>query len=238
MPAKEFQCRVERFEMLTPTVFQLAFSTPQPAGFEAGQFISIIVPGAGPNGRDLRRAYSIASGPQKDPIELCIKLVEGGPGTNYLYKMRPGSTFKGFAPYGDFTYEPKTGRDAVFLATGTGIAPYRAFIESGAYLAAPPRKAWCLLGVRTEDELLYGEQFRGVFGDRFIEAVSQPRDPAWQGFKGRITDVLRSWKDEGSFAWAETDFYLCGNGAMITETLALLTEMGVQKDAIHKEKYY
>ena len=100
--------------MLTPTVLELTFEPNAPLDFKAGQFISIIVPGAGPGGRNLRRAYSIASPPGALPIELCVKLVEGGPGTNYLYKLRPGDEFKGFAPYGTFVYKPATGRHVCF----------------------------------------------------------------------------------------------------------------------------
>lgn len=222
--------------MLTPSVFEIGFTPGAPLPFEAGQFISVIVPKAGPNGRDLRRAYSIASAPERNPIELCVKLVEGGPGTNYLYKLRPGDTFKGFAPYGDFTYEPKPGRDAVWISTGTGIAPFRAMVQSEAYRASLPRKTWCLLGVRTEDELLYMGEMHDALGTHWIPTVSQPTS-AWSGRRGRVTDVLRSWVKEG-FAWGETEFYLCGNGAMITEVVQLLTEQGVAKDSIHKEKYY
>ena len=44
------------------------------------------------------------------PIELCVKLVEEGPGTNYLAKLREGDVFRVMAPYGDFVFEPKPGR--------------------------------------------------------------------------------------------------------------------------------
>src|SRR3954468_16097009 len=123
MKAREFLCTVKGYRMLTPTVFELTFDTNEPVEFQAGQFISIVIPGAGPKGRDLRRAYSIASAPEVRPVELCVKLVEDGPGTNYLYKLKEGDSFRGFAPYGDFTYEPKPGRHAMFIATGTGLAP-------------------------------------------------------------------------------------------------------------------
>src|SRR5690606_32215935 len=111
-------CTVKSHKMLTPTVFELAFdavpipsSDPnkvvpmEPFYFQGGQYISIVVPGAGPNGRDLRRAYSIASSPDTRPVELCVKGVEGGPGSNYLNELKVGDTFRGYAPYGDFTYK-------------------------------------------------------------------------------------------------------------------------------------
>jgi CDP-4-dehydro-6-deoxyglucose reductase len=241
MAASEFRCLVKSFKMVTPTVFEVAFEPTRVKeegpefGFEAGQFVSVIIPGAGPNGRDLRRAYSIASAPEARPVELCVKLVEGGPGTNYLFKLRDGDTFKGFAPYGDFTYEPKEGRNACFIATGTGIAPFRAMLHSESFKAAAPKHSWLLLGVRTEDEIVYEKELSDLPRLTWVSAVSQPT-PAYAGFKGRVTDWLRQQGD--SFPWLETEFYLCGNGAMITEMKALLTEKGVQKESIHQEKYY
>jgi NAD(P)H-flavin reductase len=235
MRAIEARCHVKSFKMLTPTVYELCFDTDPGVHFEAGQFVSVVVPGAGPKGRDLRRAYSIASAPQIRPIELCIKLVEEGPGSTYLGKLREGAEFRGFAPYGDFTYEPKAGCHALFIATGTGIAPFRSMVFSEPYKAQPPASAICLLGVRTEDELLYLSDFENLPGVRWVPTVSQPQG-AWTDFKGRVTDYLRTIGPE--YPWLQTDYYLCGNGAMITEVKALLAEKGVLKDSIHQEKYY
>jgi NAD(P)H-flavin reductase len=235
MSVQEYACQVKSRRDLTPTVFEVAFETEQPLNFQAGQFISVVIPGAGPKGRDLRRAYSIASSPEKSVIELCVKLVEGGPGTNYLNRLQVGERFRGFAPYGDFVYEPKEGRRAMFIATGTGIAPFRAMLASRVYLSQPPVKTTCLLGVRTEDEVLYTEELANLAGLEWVPTVSQPKAD-WQGFRGRVTEYLRSLPAD--YAWSETEFYLCGNGQMIAEVKTILGEKGVLKDSIHQEKYY
>src|SRR5690606_32342182 len=135
----QYLCTVRSHRMITPTVFELAFDlspiseAPAPFSFRAGQYISVVVPGAGPNGRDLRRAYSIASSPEQKPVELCVKIVDNGPGSNYLNRLRPGDTFKGFVPYGDFTYETPPSKHVCFVATGTGIAPFRSMLLSDEY---------------------------------------------------------------------------------------------------------
>lgn len=239
MAATQYQCEVKSFRMLTPTVFELTFEPVEPKepllNFEAGQFISVVVPGAGPNGRDLRRAYSIASAPEKQPVELCVKLVEDGPGTNYLYKLRPGDRFRGVAPYGDFTYEAKQGRHACFISTGTGIAPFRSMIQSKYFAENKPLSTSLLLGVREENELMYMDEFKSGGDFRWVPAVSRPTGE-WNGFKGRVTDYLRSLGDD--YPWTETDYYLCGGGAMIDEVKVILTAKGVQKESIHQEVYY
>jgi ferredoxin-NADP reductase len=221
--------------MLTPTVFETKFETHQPLKFTAGQFISIIIPGAGPKGRDLRRAYSIASPPEFNPLELCIKLVEGGPGTEYLYRLRDGDTFKAMASYGDFVFEPKPGRNACFISTGTGIAPFRSMVLSEHFKNNLPPQTHCLLGVRTEDELLYEETFGNIPNLKFVQAVSQPTEK-WKGYSGRVTQYLSDLGDD--FPWLETEFYLCGNGSMINEVKALLNSKSVAKDSVHQEIYY
>ncbi len=240
IPVKDMRFTISRHAFLTPTVFELVFTGSEPLEFRAGQFISVIVPGAGPNGRDLRRAYSIASRPEEPNIELCIKLVEGGPGTNYLNGLKPGDSFRGLAPYGDFVYKPKPGRDVCWISTGTGIAPFRSMMDSKLFQEQRPSKTICFFGVRTVDEMLYAEEFREKLGaSNFISYISQakPDEKLPPGLnRGRITDGLRALGD--AFPWTTTDFYMCGNGAMITEVTQILQERGVQKDAIHKEKYY
>ena len=235
MAALEYNCVVKSFRMLTPTVFELTFDPGAPVTFLAGQFVSIVVPGAGPSGRDIRRAYSIASAPEARPVELCIKLVEEGPGTNYLYKFKVGESFRGFAPYGTFTFVHKPGRHACFISTGTGVAPFRSMIMSKAYQDLKPVTTTCLLGVREEVELLYMDEFGKLPWVNWVPAVSRPTTPEWKGFRGRVTDYLRSLKD---YPWLETDYYLCGGGAMIDEVKLILAGKGVVKESMHQEVYY
>lgn len=235
MKATEFSCTVTSFRMLTPTVFETCFETHQPITFEAGQFASVIIPGAGPKGRDLRRAYSIASSPDQRPIELCVKIVPDGPGTQYLYGLRPGDKFRVMAPYGDFIYKTKVERNACFISTGTGIAPFRSMILSEKFKNQLPQNSYCFFGVRTENELLYPDLVQACPSLQFVNALSQP-SAAWKGFRGRVTDYMKQQKED--FPWLETDYYLCGHGGMISEIKAFLAEKGVQKDSIHQEIYY
>lgn len=234
--AREFQCRVISNRPITSTVFELRFETNEPVEFKAGQFISVIVPGAGPGGRNLRRAYSIASAPHVRPIELCVKLVDGGPGTNYLHGLKEGATFQGVAPYGDFVYQTTPNRHACFISTGTGIAPFRSMMQSKQYEQAPPKHAYSFFGVRDEEEILYADELKALKNVTVVTALSRPAG-AWNGFKGRVTHYMEALGAD--FPWTETDYYLCGNGDMIKEIKALLMEKrGVAKEAIHVEKYY
>jgi len=235
MPVTAYNCLVKSINFITPTVFELRFITDQPLEFKAGQFISIVIPGAGPKGRDLRRAYSIASPPERSPIELCITYVEGGPGSTYLRNLKEGDIFKGFAPYGTFVYQPHPEKNLMFISTGTGLAPFRAMLLSHDFQKNPPRQVISVFGVRHESELLYQEDFSGKERVQWIPCISRP-SAEWRGFRGRVTDYLKTLPVD--FPWTQTDYYLCGNGAMIDEVKTLLINRDVEKAAIFQEAYF
>lgn len=236
MPVTEYKCTIISNQKLTPTVFELKFELDQPMSFRSGQFISIVIPKASKSGKDLRRAYSIASWPEKHPLELCIKKVEGGPGTTYLSSLKPGDSFQGFAPYGDFVFKTTSDRHACFISTGTGLAPFRAMIQSNEFKKSPPKSTTCLFGVRSEDELLYQNELSDFPEVKWIPCVSQPQ-PSFSGYSGRVSQYLKGL--DSTFPWATTDFYLCGNGAMIKEIRSfLINDKGIQKNAVFQEVYF
>jgi CDP-4-dehydro-6-deoxyglucose reductase, E3 len=228
----EFRCRVESARDLSPSVFELTFTPETPFDFQAGQYISVVVPQA--EGKPLRRPYSIASPPGGSPVELCIQRIEKGPGNSFLASLKPGDSFQGFAPYGFLVFKPKPGRDVFFIATGTGIAPFRSMLLSESFKKTALRKTVCLLGVRSESEILYEDSLGSLPGVQWIPCISQPRNSGGVNWAGRVTDYLK----KNEIAWLETDFYLCGNGAMIDEVKQTLKAHGVLKDSIHQEIYF
>jgi ferredoxin-NADP reductase len=230
-----FQCQLVGKRKLSSDVFELTFDPGRTFEFRAGQFISIEIPT--PAGQSpLRRAYSIASAPGVHPIELCIQRLENGPGSSYLCGLEPGSVFSGHSPFGFFTYHPKPGRDVLFISTGTGVAPFRSMIQSQEFQASPPRRTGCLLGVRSESDILYDADFSALRGVEWVPCLSRETSPRAGRFSGRVTDYVKNLGPD--FPWTETDFYLCGNGAMILELRAFLKEKGIARDSIHMEIYF
>ncbi len=230
----EYVCRIDGVRELSPSVFELDFTPERPLSFEAGQYVSIVVPQAD---KPLRRPYSIASAPGATPIQLCIQRISGGPGNTFLAGLKAGDTFTCFAPYGFLLFHPKPKRDVIFIATGTGIAPFRSMILSDAFKKAAIGRATCLLGVRTEDELLYASDLSVLPALNWVPCVSQPRRELPLGsWKGRVTAYLN--ENAASIDWKATDFYLCGNGAMIDEVKRLLKSQGVEKGSIYQEIYF
>lgn len=237
MYARKYDCRVLENVWVTPTVFRIRFRPSKGFAYEAGQFVSVVVPDAR-SPRPLKRLYSLASPPEEameNGYELCVKFVPGGAGSEYLSGLRPGDEFQIVAPYGEYRYvAPAPGRSVCFIATGTGIGPIRAMALSEPYLLNPPSRALCLMGSRNEDEILYRKVLEAV-GIETVYALSRP-SPAWSGFHGRVTDYLR--RLPSTWSWHTTDFYVCGNAAMIAEVRDILVGgHGVRPQAIRAESF-
>lgn len=237
MAAKFFPCRILSCGWITPTVLSVRFEPAKKFAFKPGQFISVVVPGNATTPA-AKRLYSLAGSYEQaceTGYELCVKYVPGGRGSEYLKTLRPGDTLRAFGPYGDFHYErPATGRALCFIATGTGIAPLRSMLLSDAFLEHPPERVLCLFGVRHESEVIFREDFQSV-GIPAVYAVSRPSAP-WDGFTGRVTEYLKGLPP--TWPWHNTDFYLCGSEAMITEVRKILVEgHGIKESAIRQESF-
>ncbi len=239
MIAKEFTCRVADTTWLTPTVFRLRFETLKKMPFQSGQFISVVVPGNKENPISAKRCYSLASAPaeatKKGYYELCVKYVAGGRGTAYLASLGAGDTFQVFGPFGHMQYQPKEGgRSVCFISTGTGIAPLRSIMYSAEFQAKRPKSVLCLVGIRTDDEVIYKSDLDAL-KVQTVYAVSKPSSE-WEGFRGRVTDFLKTLPT--TWNWHSTDFYICGSGEMVSEVAQFLVgARGVSPSAICKEAF-
>src|SRR5258706_1123710 len=128
-------------------------------GFVPGQWLSLKASTL--EGEEITRAYSIASPPADDArIAFCLNRVQDGFMSNHLCDLPEGGeiTFQG--PFGSFILRPPL-RDTVFIATGTGIAPFRSMLH---WLLADPsrhhgRQFWLLFCVRYEQDIYYLEEF-------------------------------------------------------------------------------
>ena len=112
---------------LTKDVKHFTIECDEPLNFKAGQFVNLSFK----EGEELlRKPYSIASvDTHSDKIELCIKLVEGGKLTPVLFEKEVGFEVEIMGALGLFTLENLEKDKVVFIATGTGIAPFRPMLD-------------------------------------------------------------------------------------------------------------
>jgi CDP-4-dehydro-6-deoxyglucose reductase len=199
--------------------------------FKPGQFVSFTET---MDGKPITRAYSIASIPNGDRFELCLNLVKDGRFSPHLFQMKPGDSVPMKGPVGTFTLRSPE-RDALFIATGTGIAPIRGILQDAAQLGSTARRT-LLFGVRHEHGLLYREEFEtmaGVLdGFRFEPTLTLPGD-AWKGRTGRVQTHL----DDLLEGRTDLDVYVCGLREMVDGVREMLKERGVDRKKIIFERY-
>src|SRR5437667_215635 len=167
-----------------PVRSTLPFENEGVFDFEPGQFISIF---AEKDGKRISRPYSIASWPEnKAYLELCIKVVEGGFMSNYLHHVRPGTKLPTIGPLGRFVMQEPIPYDTVFVATGTGVAPFIAMMghiwERG---LDDGREFHMVFGVRYVHDLIYRDLIerweREHRNFHFYPTISRPETPNWKG---------------------------------------------------------
>jgi CDP-4-dehydro-6-deoxyglucose reductase len=196
-----------------------------------GQFVSF---SGEVQGKRVTRAYSLAGLPQGSRFELCLNRVKEGLFSPWLFQLEPGGTVAMQGPLGYFTPRQPF-RDSVLIATGTGVAPFRAYLQSEHVLASGARVT-LLFGARYEESLLYRAEFEQLEqrlpGFRYLPTLTRP--PAhWQGRTGRVQAHL----DEALQGRTDLDVYICGLREMVEDVRRLLKERGFGRRQIIAEKY-
>ncbi len=212
------QSRIVAREPLSPRAFELRLTRPAGFGYAAGQRITVMVDGA-------ERDYSLASAPHEPELRLCIRAVEGGEISGRLEHLPPGSALTFHGPHGYFTFKP-SGRTPVFVATGSGVAPFRAMASAGT-------AGFVLLhGVDAPADLYYAEMLRAAAAT-YVPCVSGPEAAHVPGgFAGRVTDYLRLRLPPGAY-----DFYACGRRDMVRD-VTLLADERFPDSLVFAETFY
>lgn len=236
-----FQFQLENAEMISPRVkhFVLTNTDSEIFDYIPGQFITINFQH---EGKVLRRSYSIATPPTgNNRIEFAASYVESGPGSEYLFALKPGDKLQITGPYGRLILKETPPRRYILLSTSTGVTPYRAMIPAlQQHLDTHPGSSVVVFqGVPKEIDILYA--------DDFIKWAAQSPRVLFRAYLSReqldeTPEHICYGHVQSGFADldlnAEQDFvYLCGNPAMIDESFELLKEQGFSTQQIVREKY-
>lgn len=189
--------------------------------FRAGQYLVLSIPG------DRKaREYSIYSAEQDPYIDLLIKEVDpGGEVSKDLRHLKVGTAVQIAGPFGFFIVKDeviKKKQAIVFVATGTGISPFRSIIRS-----YPDLNYKIIHGVRSANEAYHKEDYPE---DNFVLCTS--RDDSGK-YNCRVTEYI---KDEPVDQKAL--YYLCGNSAMVDEVTDYLEENDFPLEQIKTEIFF
>jgi ferredoxin-NADP reductase len=232
---------VTRIEDESPFVkrFFLSIENVETFSFLPGQFITLDLP-ISEKRQHRWRSYSIANAPDGgNTLELCIVRKYDGLGSTYLFdEIKIGSklTFKG--PDGAFTL-PKSiaNKNLVMICTGTGIAPFRSFVQHVANEHLEFKAMHLIFGARHVEDVLYKNEMEAMAQKysnfQYDIALSREKEGLWH--QGYVHDIYKK-----AYADNVTDtlFYLCGWTAMIDEAVSnLIVSMGCDKSQVVYELY-
>lgn len=205
-----------------------------------GQSIGIMAPGLDAKGKPHKvRLYSIASTQHGDfgdgkTVSLVVKrlIYEDGDGTevkgvcsNHLCDLEAGDDVQISGPVGLTMLMPQDpNATIIMLATGTGVAPFRAFMRRAFSENNPEYKfkgtMWLFLGVPTSSTLLYQEEFEEMKANfpenvRLDYAISREQTDA-EGSKMYLQTRMKEYEDElyELFQKDNTYVYMCGLAGM------------------------
>ena len=187
--------------------------------FRAGQCVNLGLPNTGVN-----REYSSYSGEQEVELAFLIREVEDGDVSPALRRLKYGDTIEIDGAYGLFTLpeSPPKKKSNVFIATGTGIAPFHSFVRT-----YPELEYLILHGTRLSEENYEDAHYPT---ERYVQCVSQENGGC---FQGRVSNYLRQ-NPQGT----DKHYYLCGNRNMLNEVYDILREQEVSGSNIMSEVFF
>ena len=227
------KARLIRSFEIAPGVKHFEFDVPEVPRFDfnAGQFVSLSAPFGE---KVITRAYSLASMPNGNRFELCLNLVEDGHFSPMLFSMKPGDTVDMAGPVGYFVWRQPAG-EAILVATGTGIAPFRGMLQQR-FASGVRAKVHLVFGVRYEASLMYREEFEQMAdehaGFAFWPVLSRPQGD-WRQRTGHVQEhVLEALGER-----RDVDVYICGLKAMVDDLRTRLKAKGLDRKRLIYEKY-
>ena len=212
--ATRHRATVQHARWMSPTTRDITLELPECATWEAGQYALVRV------APFEWRPYSLASAPGRT-VRLLVDVRTKGMGASWASTIAPGDDVDLELPYGHWlvttdndTTEAEAPHRRIFIATGTGIAPFLATFE---------------LDRRDDDILIVGcSRTEDVLTSqvdtplpRLIRCVSREAAPGT--FHGRITDYLNA---EGIDPQAT--YYVCGSAHIVRDISRIIQAGGAR----------
>jgi ring-1,2-phenylacetyl-CoA epoxidase subunit PaaE len=209
--------------------------------FAPGQYLTLRTT---MDGEEVRRSYSICSGPDDGELRIAVKKVDGGAFSSWAAdELKAGDQLDVMTPTGRFgiAYAPDQARLYVGFAAGSGITPILSIVKG--VLAREPRSRFFLFyGNRSAGGMLFREALEEL-KDRFMQRLSifhvisgEEQDiPILHGrLDGeKVRVLLRSLVPAASV----DHVFICGPTGMSEDIEATCREIGIAEDRIHVERF-
>ncbi len=140
----------------TADAVSLVLERPAGVEYEAGQFLTLVLP---IDGRELRRSYSLSSSPGSGALVITVKRVAGGAASGWIHRnVRPGMTLRVRGPSGNFVYRPsEPPARLVLVGGGSGITPLMGILRT-ALEATPGVPVYLVYANRSAEDVIFREE--------------------------------------------------------------------------------
>ena len=245
LPPRFHRLAVKDLHRETSDAISLTFAIPDELKddyrFSPGQYLTLRTT---MDGEEVRRSYSICSGPDDGEMRIAVKKVDGGAFSSWAAdELKRGDEIDVMTPTGRFGIAPapEVARIHVGFAAGSGITPVLSIIK-GVLAREPSSRFFLFYGNRSTGSMLFREALEQL-KDRFIERLSvfhvisgEEQDiPILHGrLDGeKVRVLLRSLVP----ANAIDHVFICGPTGMSEEIEATCREIGIPDDRIHIERF-
>lgn len=228
---QSFKARLRTVDRLSETTLAFTLEGAGPIAFLPGQYVNVDVPGT-----DQRRSYSFSSAPGAETQSFLVRDIKPGVMSTFLREHAvPGMEMHFAGPAGGF-YLREVRRPLLFLAGGTGLAPFLSMLERLAVTGeAGPHKVHLVYGVTNDPDLVAVEQLEAIaarlpgFSFGTCVAANDSAHPR----KGYVTSHI----EDGHLNGGDVDVYLCGPPAMVDAVRSWLAGRGVTPINFYYEKF-
>jgi benzoate/toluate 1,2-dioxygenase reductase subunit len=214
---------------LSESSFALRVKPTKPMGFLPGQYVNVSVPGT-----EAHRSYSFSSAPGAEEATFLIRNIPGGVMSTYLAERAgPGDAVTLTGPMGAFYLRPVT-RPQLWLAGGTGLAPFLSMLEQVAEQGTDQPITLYYAVTRAADlvELDRVMALAAQIGTVTVITVLAAAEEAHER-KGFVTDHVTAQDLNGG----ECDVYLCGPPPMVDAVRDHFGKLGVEPANFYFEKF-
>ncbi|MDE1804307.1 MAG: FAD-dependent oxidoreductase [Candidatus Micrarchaeota archaeon] len=184
-------------------------------------------------GEEIGRAFSLASKPDDAELEFAISMIHGR-FTSHLDTANVGDVYYFSGPYGQFKYNPTENKKVLFVAGGTGVAPFLSMlrlIDEKKY----DTDVKLIYSMRHPEEIIRkGEldSYKSTMKFDYVITVTRQEtdaDKSWQGEHGHVdAEMIKRHLNDTP----ERTCYVCGPLKFTKAVQDALTAIGVDKSRI------
>jgi sulfhydrogenase subunit gamma (sulfur reductase) len=191
--------------------------------FIPGQVAVLQVPGEAP------AYFAFAGAPDDRELEVLVKQKAGA--STLIFDRQPGERIELVDVTGHgFALDEQKGKDLVFVAMGTGVAPLRSALRHVLKRKADYGQFVVLYGARTPDDFCFRDETESweESGVELRQVISRPDGHDWSGPTGYVQSLLDHVLPDLKSPVA----LICGSLEMMTQTRERLSQMGFAPEDI------